>query len=658
MDAVDSDDALLAASREGGREAFAKLVERYRDLVCALTFSATGNRALSEDLAQETFLAAWRGLPTLRDPGSFRGWLCTIARNLGRNARRDGSRELPTDPLPEHADELGLCDVLSEREEEALLWRALSELQDSYREPLVLFYREGKSAAEVAHALGLTVDAAEQRLSRGRRQLKAGVSSLVERALMRSRPGPGFVAAVVAAIGSETLLPTTALAATEAAASTARSTASWGATAMAIAWKTMVVGAAVTAITYGCMAWNERDQLRAHSADDVSRASAPAQDIETDASASKATPRSDAETLAETRQARERARQQRGELGLPMYQLTVATPKLAAVKLDGGVSELHDGSPEGSPIPPALPTVRTISGRVLDREGEPVEGAVVLAGASLSLFLGDSLAGQRGASTAADGTFELPMAHGKRVTVVALHQSGWSELGVVEEGVSSRSVELRLAEPARIEAALFRDGKAVPAALALSAVDRKFVVTKTGTLDAGVELEALPPGRYSASLRVQGEKGEAGAAETSLRKDIELVAGGTLTWDATLASGPTIAVLPKLPPDLPHHRLSYYKLAGHHSPTDIEQLRAQRRSGGASVWIPLGEEKQDVVEFRDVGPGPATFCVAVETVTNKERPAHERALVDLGFGCTTVDVDAKLEVQEVEVVVDPPSEAR
>jgi RNA polymerase sigma factor (sigma-70 family) len=269
MDAVESDDALLAASREGGREAFAKLVERYRDLVCALTFSATGNRALSEDLAQETFLAAWRGLPTLRDAGSFRGWLCTIARNLGRNARRDGGRELPTDPLPEHADELELCEVLSEREEEALLWRALSQMQDTYREPLVLFYREGKSAAEVARALGLSVDAAEQRLSRGRRQLKAGVSSLVERALVRSRPGAGFVAAVVAAIGSETLLPTTALAAMEAAASTARSPASWGATAMAIAWKTMVVGAAATAITYGCMAWNERGDHEVRSADDV-----------------------------------------------------------------------------------------------------------------------------------------------------------------------------------------------------------------------------------------------------------------------------------------------------------------------------------------------------------------------------------------------------
>lgn len=61
MHAVESSDAeLVALSLGGDREAFARIVEKYQTLIASLAYSATGNLSRSEDLTQETFVAAWK----------------------------------------------------------------------------------------------------------------------------------------------------------------------------------------------------------------------------------------------------------------------------------------------------------------------------------------------------------------------------------------------------------------------------------------------------------------------------------------------------------------------------------------------------------------------------------------------------------------------
>ena len=85
---VTSDEELFRLSRDGDREAFGRIVERYQTLVCSLAYSACGNFSGSEDLAQETFVAAWRQIAELREPGKLRSWLCGIVRNLSANAAR------------------------------------------------------------------------------------------------------------------------------------------------------------------------------------------------------------------------------------------------------------------------------------------------------------------------------------------------------------------------------------------------------------------------------------------------------------------------------------------------------------------------------------------------------------------------------------------
>jgi RNA polymerase sigma factor (sigma-70 family) len=201
-----SDVELVERSRGGDREAFGSIVERYQSLVCALTYSACGNLHASEDLAQVTFITAWCQLRNLQEPTKLKSWLCGIARNVANNSfRRD--KHAPTvraEDLDSVAEISSAAPTPREqvisREEEAILWRSLGELPTTYREPLVLFYRQQQSVAEVAEALDLSEDAVKQRLSRGRAMLTEQVTAFVEGALRQTTPGGGFTAGVLAAL--------------------------------------------------------------------------------------------------------------------------------------------------------------------------------------------------------------------------------------------------------------------------------------------------------------------------------------------------------------------------------------------------------------------------------------------------------------------------
>jgi RNA polymerase sigma factor (sigma-70 family) len=202
-----TDVELVEASRRGELDAFGHLVARYQDVVCAVGYSATGDRVLGEDVAQETFIAAWRQLDRVRDVMRLRSWLCGIARNLGRKARKRTQREQLVDPDDQVAATPSAFEELARNDAERIVRGALARVPESYREALVLYYREDLSIRAVAETLGISEDAAMQRLSRGRRYLADSVSSLVERSLKDTRPRRDLVAAVVAAIAATFAIP-------------------------------------------------------------------------------------------------------------------------------------------------------------------------------------------------------------------------------------------------------------------------------------------------------------------------------------------------------------------------------------------------------------------------------------------------------------------
>jgi len=201
----------VSQSLAGSREAFARIVEAYQALVCSLAYSATGDLCQSEDLAQETFLIAWKELRQLREPDKLRPWLCRIARSVigrasHRQAREPAYAGQPLEVL-ENTSAAGPspAEGAINREEEVILWRSLARIPEIYREPLVLFYREEQSVASVAEKLELSQDAVKQRLSRGRKLLTEEVRALVEGMLKRTAPGKAFTLGVITALPAFTI---------------------------------------------------------------------------------------------------------------------------------------------------------------------------------------------------------------------------------------------------------------------------------------------------------------------------------------------------------------------------------------------------------------------------------------------------------------------
>ncbi len=201
-----SDAELVSRTLAGDRDAFNRIVSRYQILICSLAYSRIGRLGQSEDVAQETFITAWKNLRFLREPDKLRAWLCGIVRNrihksLEREAREPAHDAAPLEAIHDSpAREALPSEQAISREEEAILWRSLEKIPELYREPFILFYRQHQSIESVAAELELSEDAVKQRLSRGRKLLQEEVQAFVETALRRTAPGEAFSGAVLAAL--------------------------------------------------------------------------------------------------------------------------------------------------------------------------------------------------------------------------------------------------------------------------------------------------------------------------------------------------------------------------------------------------------------------------------------------------------------------------
>lgn len=209
---MEADDTkLVSESLTGNREAFGQIVTRYQTLICSLAYSATGSFSQSQDLAQETFVTAWKKLSELREPGKLRAWLCGILKNrVYKTYRREGNEPSHAAESLETAHDLASgelppSDQAITKEEESILWRSLGRVPEIYREPLVLYYREHQSIETVATNLELSEDAVKQRLSRGRKMLQEEVMSFVEGALERTNPDKTFTLGVLSALPAMTI---------------------------------------------------------------------------------------------------------------------------------------------------------------------------------------------------------------------------------------------------------------------------------------------------------------------------------------------------------------------------------------------------------------------------------------------------------------------
>lgn len=184
----DSDEELAAAARDGSAEAFSELVRRFERPILSLLMRLVRHPELAQDLAQESFVKAWRGLPSY-DPGRpFRSWLFRIAHNTAIDQLR--KRRVDTvaleEPESEGLDALGrisdpsLPDPLLQLHHDralAALETALGELRPDWREVILLRFREGLSYEEIAEVTGQPLGTVKTHLHRARRALMEALES-------------------------------------------------------------------------------------------------------------------------------------------------------------------------------------------------------------------------------------------------------------------------------------------------------------------------------------------------------------------------------------------------------------------------------------------------------------------------------------------------
>jgi len=129
-----------------------------------------GDSSLAQDLAQETFLRAWRSLDALREPDAAKAWLITILRR--EHARLYERKRLETTDIGEL--ELDDRDSLTPEQlgEDSIVRAAMLQLEPKYREPLLLQVLGGFSCDEIARELGLGAAAVMTQLFRARQKLK------------------------------------------------------------------------------------------------------------------------------------------------------------------------------------------------------------------------------------------------------------------------------------------------------------------------------------------------------------------------------------------------------------------------------------------------------------------------------------------------------
>lgn len=165
---------VVALAMNGDAAAFSELVRRRQSALRNLLRRLSRDAALADDLAQQTFLKAWRALPQLRSVAAFGAWL----RRLAVNTWLEHVRAAPPPAVALNAEELGAAPgSATSPDVQVDLDRALAQLAPQERLCVVLAYSEGMSHGEISSATALPLGTVKSHVRRGSERLRALLSA-------------------------------------------------------------------------------------------------------------------------------------------------------------------------------------------------------------------------------------------------------------------------------------------------------------------------------------------------------------------------------------------------------------------------------------------------------------------------------------------------
>ena len=166
---------IIARARRGDADAFEQLVEAYRNQVFRLALRMCGNEADADEVAQEAFLSAWKGLPNFRGESRFSTWLYQLTTHAAIDLMRREKRQAAAEDIDGiiAADDGASPQQQAERAETRREVRsALMQLPEEYRQVLLLRFMEELSYEEIGQALKLPAGTVKSGLNRAKAQLK------------------------------------------------------------------------------------------------------------------------------------------------------------------------------------------------------------------------------------------------------------------------------------------------------------------------------------------------------------------------------------------------------------------------------------------------------------------------------------------------------
>jgi len=191
-DSREVDREKVRAAQAGDREAFDFLVEKYKDIVYAVAYRFAHDPDLALDLAQDSFIRAYRGIKSFKGRSSFSTWLYRVAMNTCIDYTRRRSRSVDPQTVPEEVaeyadaepleshgeskpDSLALSGELGEKIQEAI-----DALPEYHKSVFVLYEIEGMSYKEIAEVVGCSIGTVMSRLHYARKKLQRMLRPYVE----------------------------------------------------------------------------------------------------------------------------------------------------------------------------------------------------------------------------------------------------------------------------------------------------------------------------------------------------------------------------------------------------------------------------------------------------------------------------------------------
>ncbi|MBX2828020.1 MAG: RNA polymerase sigma factor [Flavobacteriaceae bacterium] len=173
---TNTDQYLIAQIKQGDTQAFATLVERYKDYVFTIVIRVVKVREEAEEVAQDTFIKAYESLESFRGESKFSSWLYSIAYRKALDRVRKNKRQQTTDLLEEITEgDAGNIDnalqLMESQERKEKIRQSIMQLPEIDATLITLYYFEDQSVKEIAQVTGLSEDNIKIKLYRSRKKL-------------------------------------------------------------------------------------------------------------------------------------------------------------------------------------------------------------------------------------------------------------------------------------------------------------------------------------------------------------------------------------------------------------------------------------------------------------------------------------------------------